>query len=204
MSVHDQDHLDRLRPRRSPWSKGAAVAAALAVVVGLTAQATPAALARTQGPVIQADPDSVAFTLEGCRNDGTITLPIGGVFVCPDGAYTSGNLGKGWAELDLVPYRLTAKAGNSAPADQTFTIAYATFANPKPLPTVNGGTNIIVAALTIMQGTNVQAIRDIGAALDAYNNSGDNTTIQIPGSLTIGKADPNAARGGANLPAGDC
>jgi len=24
MSVHDQDHLDRRRPRRSPWSKGEA------------------------------------------------------------------------------------------------------------------------------------------------------------------------------------
>jgi len=27
MSLHDQDHLDRLRPRRSPWSKGEAAAA---------------------------------------------------------------------------------------------------------------------------------------------------------------------------------
>lgn len=37
--------------------------------------------------------------------------------------YTTGNLGKGWNELDLVPYRLTADAGNSAPATQTYTIA---------------------------------------------------------------------------------
>jgi hypothetical protein len=54
----------------------------------------------------------ISFTLEGCRNDGSITLPIGGKFVCPDAAYTTGNLGKGWNELDLVPHRLTTSAGN--------------------------------------------------------------------------------------------
>ena len=55
-----------------------------------------------------------------------MNLPNGsGQFVCPDGVYTSGNLGKGWAELDLVPYRLTARAGNAAPTSQTYTIAYA-------------------------------------------------------------------------------
>lgn len=70
------------------------------------------------------DPQQVQFTLEGCRNDGSITLPnSGGKFICPDGAYTSGNLGKGWNELDLVPYRLTADTGNPAPASQTYTIA---------------------------------------------------------------------------------
>lgn len=77
------------------------------------------------GPAAHAaNPDSVSFTLEGCRNDGTIRLPdASGRFVCPDTVYTSGNLGKGWNELDLVPYRLTAKAGNSAPAAQTYTVA---------------------------------------------------------------------------------
>src|SRR5512136_1248478 len=55
----------------------------------------------------------ISFTLEGCRNDGTITLPNGsGQFICPDSAYTTGNLGKGWNELDLVPHRLTTTAGN--------------------------------------------------------------------------------------------
>ena len=40
------------------------------------------------------DPSSVNFTLEGCRNDGTIALPNGsGKFICPDAAYTTGNLG---------------------------------------------------------------------------------------------------------------
>jgi hypothetical protein len=59
-------------------------------------------------------PDHVNITLNGCRNDGSITLPISGKFVCPDADYTSGNLGKGWNELDLVPHRLiTARASQS-------------------------------------------------------------------------------------------
>ena len=59
-------------------------------------------------------PDHVNITLNGCRNDGSIVLPISGQFVCPDSAYTSGNLGKGWNELDLVPHRLiTARATTS-------------------------------------------------------------------------------------------
>jgi hypothetical protein len=70
-----------------------------------------------------ADPQHVSFTLEGCRNDGTITLPINGQFVCPGANYTTGNLGKGWNELDLVPHRLSANAGNAAPANQTYTVA---------------------------------------------------------------------------------
>ena len=90
-------------------------AAGLLAVAGLVAS-SPAALA--------ADPSGVSFTLEGCRNDGSITLPNGsGDYICPDSAYTTGNLGKGWNELDLVPFRITSKAGNSAPANQTFTIS---------------------------------------------------------------------------------
>lgn len=53
-------------------------------------------------------------------------------------------------------------------------------------------------------GTNAKAIRDIGMLLDDYNNSGDETSILIPGSVTIGKADPRAVRDLANLTAGDC
>jgi hypothetical protein len=90
----------------------------LIVLLGLLAFTVSLAMAT-------ADPDSVSFTLEGCRNDGTITLPIGGKFVCPDSAYTTGNLGKGWNELDLVPFRITAKAGNSAPLTQTYAVSIA-------------------------------------------------------------------------------
>src|SRR5205807_3813206 len=56
------------------------------------------------------DPVHINFTLEGCRNTGSIVLPIAGQFVCPDAAHTTGNLGKGWNELDLVPHRVTLQA----------------------------------------------------------------------------------------------
>src|SRR5215467_4261769 len=64
-------------------------------------------------------PPSGQYQLNGCRNTGTITLPStnnaeGGGFVCPDAAYTSGNLGKGWNELDLVPFRLTTVTSANA------------------------------------------------------------------------------------------
>lgn len=64
-------------------------------------------------------PNFIGTTYEGCRNDGSILLPIGGKFICPDVVsgpdnYTTGNLGKGWNELDLVPFRLTTSSGNSA------------------------------------------------------------------------------------------
>lgn len=104
---------------------------ALVALVGSIAVLASALPATTQAlaapsPKPAAEPSGVSFTLEGCRNDGSITLPHGsGQYVCPDGVYTSGNLGKGWAELDLVPYRVTADAGNSAAASQTYTVAYA-------------------------------------------------------------------------------
>ena len=59
-------------------------------------------------------PNHVGIDLEGCRNGGSITLPIAGKFICPDAAYTSGNLGKGWNELDLVPHRVTTSSGTQA------------------------------------------------------------------------------------------
>lgn len=71
------------------------------------------------------EPNHVSFTLSACRNDGTIKLPIGGFFVCPDQAYTTGNLGKGWNELDLVPHRLLTDSGNQADATTDYQIAIA-------------------------------------------------------------------------------
>jgi hypothetical protein len=58
--------------------------------------------------------DHIQFTLQGCRNDGSIILPINGLFVCPDSNYTSGELGKGWNELDLVPHRLFTTRGKKS------------------------------------------------------------------------------------------
>lgn len=49
----------------------------------------------------EGDPSQVSFTLSGCKNNGGITLPNGdGKYICADSAYTTGNLGKGWNELD--------------------------------------------------------------------------------------------------------
>ena len=71
-----------------------------------------------------ADPDSVQFTLEGCKFVNNTNTPLASFnFVCSDSAYTTGNLGSGWNELDLVPHRTTVHAGNSAPATQTYAFA---------------------------------------------------------------------------------
>ena len=74
-----------------------------------------------------ADPSGVQFTLEGCRLLSSTVLPQpsgpnAGKFVCSDSEYTTGNLGKNWNELDLVPYRLTADSGGPA---QTYTVVVA-------------------------------------------------------------------------------
>jgi uncharacterized repeat protein (TIGR01451 family) len=71
-------------------------------------------------PALAADPDHVNFTLEGCRLPVGATLPSN--VICDDSQYTTGNLGKSWNELDLVPYRLTADSNG---ADQTYTMAVA-------------------------------------------------------------------------------
>src|ERR1051326_1091112 len=65
----------------------------------------------------------ISFTLEGCRNNGNITLPNGsGQYICPDAAYTTGNLGKGWNELDLVPHRLITSAGQQSGVTTTYDV----------------------------------------------------------------------------------
>lgn len=108
-----------LWPRRGS-SPPRARFAALGIVLALVGVVAPTTLI----PAGAAASAQVSFTLEGCRNNGNVTLPNpDGDFICADGAYTSGNLGKGWNELDLVPYRLTAGAGTSAPATQTYSLA---------------------------------------------------------------------------------
>ena len=64
----------------------------------------------------------MTFTLEGCDRPAGLTLPQpDGEFICPDASYGTGNMGSNWAELDLVPFRLTARI---KPA-QTFTVVIA-------------------------------------------------------------------------------
>jgi hypothetical protein len=104
-------------PARGASAVRSRFVALLAAVAVVAAGALPA----TAGA---ADPSHVSSVLEGCKVTTTITLPNGdGKFICPNAAYTSGNLGKFWNELDLVPFRLTLGTGGAAPATQTYSLA---------------------------------------------------------------------------------
>lgn len=78
------------------------------------------------------DPDGVQFTLSACRlEDGNLQIgDIGGEdwFYCTNkankSAYTTGNLGKLWSELDIVPHRLEVKTQAGDP-DQTYRVVLA-------------------------------------------------------------------------------
>src|SRR5260370_8359364 len=78
-------------------------------------------------------PVHVGFTLQGCRFYAGITLPDGSnQIICrpddpgkPDDAYTDGNKGKGWAELGLVPFRLTTTSGNQGDVTTDYQITIA-------------------------------------------------------------------------------
>jgi uncharacterized repeat protein (TIGR01451 family)/fimbrial isopeptide formation D2 family protein len=67
-----------------------------------------------------ADPAHVNFTFQGCRNP-SVNLELTN-FVCADGDYTTGNLGKTWNELDLVPHRLTTALGTQGAATELYTV----------------------------------------------------------------------------------
>lgn len=85
---------------------------ALAVVLVLVAAFAPVLLTTSGAGAVKGD--QITERLEGCRASATI-YPTTGPFVCPDADYTTGNLGSGWNELDLVPHRLTlARSSNSS------------------------------------------------------------------------------------------
>ncbi|MBA3404779.1 MAG: hypothetical protein H0U13_08875, partial [Gemmatimonadaceae bacterium] len=67
------------------------------------------------------DPVHVSTTLEGCK-DPSVNLELTN-FVCADADYTTGNLGKSWNELDLVPHRLTTSLGTQDAATTTYDLA---------------------------------------------------------------------------------
>lgn len=69
------------------------------------------------------DPTGVQVTLQGCRATESALIGTSLPLICASTQYTTGNLGPGWNELDLVPHRLTLAAQNSAPATQTYNIA---------------------------------------------------------------------------------
>jgi hypothetical protein len=79
--------------------------AVLAMVAALVAVIAPTSAVATS-------PSQVTITWNGCRGDTDSYIATGDAntpFVCGDDQYTGGNLGTGWAELDLVPYRLTTE-----------------------------------------------------------------------------------------------
>ena len=79
-----------------------AALATLAVIGGSASAAPSPGGDEVAAAVAFVPSEHVSLTLEGCRNDGTIILPIAGSSSAPI-PYTTGNLGKGWNELDLVP-----------------------------------------------------------------------------------------------------
>ena len=101
------------------------IAFLLNLVAPVASIAVPAGapLARTETAMAATDPMHVGLTLEGCRNP-SVNLETTG-FVCADADYTTGNLGKTWNELDLVPHRLTSALGTQADATTTYTIGIA-------------------------------------------------------------------------------
>ena len=86
--------------RRTLW-----VVAVVAVVASMLTWVAP----QLAGAFSDAadEPVHADFTLEACRLTAGTSLPIAGKFICPDADYTTGNLGKSWNELDLVPHRVT-------------------------------------------------------------------------------------------------
>ena len=109
---------DGVRRRgRAPWIAFAVMAAFAALLVGAVGKSS----ATIPPNYIKG---TATLSLNGCRNDGSITLPNGsGQFICPDAAYTSGDLGKGWNELDLVPFYLQTTTGSSDATDYNVIIA---------------------------------------------------------------------------------
>lgn len=108
------------RRSRARWVALAAVAAFAALLIGAAGKSNATV------PANFVSPNHVATDFEGCRNTGSITLPNGsGQFVCPDAAYTSGDLGKGWNELDLVPFYVEFSVGNQSDATTDFNLIVA-------------------------------------------------------------------------------
>ena len=106
---------------RSRFTRARRAGASLVVVGLLTSLFVLVA-----SPAGATEPQHVSFTLEGCDQDMSFTLPnSAGKFICPDARYGTGNLGKNWNELDLVPFRFSADAGNAAPATQTYGVGIA-------------------------------------------------------------------------------
>ena len=136
------------------------------------------------------DYSGLSFRLQGCDRNVTTTLPNGsGKFICPNGLYTDGNLGKNWNELDLVPHRVLISAGNNPDTTYHFQVEADNkvlgspdkigydFISAQP-ESVSGGCNVSFGpSLTRGTGTNNDPViiyRDV-----TVTNQQANTTCQI-------------------------
>lgn len=73
-------------------------------------------------PAAAIEPAHLSVTFEGCKGSAG-SFPAAGPFVCADNEYTTGNLGGGWNELDLVPHRLTLSLGSQSAATTAYDFA---------------------------------------------------------------------------------
>jgi len=64
----------------------------------------------------------VSYTLQGCNLDHGATINTV-THVCSDNGYTTGNLGKSWAELDKVPLRVTLSNNAATTHSGSFAVA---------------------------------------------------------------------------------
>jgi uncharacterized repeat protein (TIGR01451 family) len=98
-------------------SRARALPVILALVFNLmlpvaSATVPSAGLPEPEAATAAAEPNQITFTLQGCRLEaGSFLEPT---ITCTDAGYTTGNLGKGWNELDLVPHRVTLENKNGA------------------------------------------------------------------------------------------
>lgn len=103
-----------------------------AVTVAATVASSPASAATSTLP---GTGSGISYTLEGCRGSTSnyTTGPsstyfpsetLTDTFLCGQTDYTTGNLGGGWNELDLVPGRVVVSGGNTA-TDPSFDFAVA-------------------------------------------------------------------------------
>lgn len=117
------DHVGEYRKRDTARRAGVYITV-LAVLFALI----PGALTSAAQAYTPPSKD-ITFELEGCDFYSGLTLPIdfggsiGTKYACPQTEYTHGNLGKGWNELDLVPFRLTTH--NKVDTASTFNVIVA-------------------------------------------------------------------------------
>jgi hypothetical protein len=161
--------------------RGSVVVTALALIMS-TLSVSPAHAADTTNP---------GYTLEGCRQTvPLITFPDNGPYICPEDAYTTGNLGKGWNELDLVPHRVTLASFDAGSVtlllggDHEYTQGSGIFGwDVVSVPVLN----------TSLSGSNCPSVSSSGTTLVQNSNGGAFDSIQRSVTFT-----------GASDATGDC